>query len=71
MQNMLMKDNSMLRIRIILIQIGIQDLKKIHTDPDPDRTVIQIRMLAKTIRVQIRMQAKKDSVPVPEKILQI
>ena len=48
----------MLRIRIILIQIGIQDLKKIHTDPDPDRTVIQIRMLAKTIRVQIRMQAK-------------
>ena len=44
------------RIHIILIwiQIQIQDVKKFVTDPDPDpgRTLIRIRILAKTIRIQ-------------------
>ena len=45
-----------MRIRIMLIRIRTQDLKKFVTDPDPDRTLIQIRIQAKTI--QVRIQAK-------------
>ena len=47
---------AVLRIRKILIQI--RGLKKFVTDPDPDRTLIRIK--SKTVRIQ----AKKDSVPV-------
>ena len=43
------------RIPIVLIRIPIHDVKKVVTDPD--RTLIQIRIQAKTIR--IRIQAKK------------
>ena len=46
------------RIRIILIRIRIQDLNKFFTNPDSDRTFIQIQI-----------QAKKDSVPVKSKNL--
>ena len=41
------------RIRISLIRIRIQDVKKFVTDPDPGRTLIRIwsQILAKTIRI--------------------
>ena len=45
---------AVLKIRIILIQI--QDVKKFVTDPDPGRTLIQIwiRIQAKMIRIWIQ-----------------
>ena len=45
------------RIRIILIRIRIQEVKKFVTDPDPGQTLIRIRIQAKTI--WIRNQQKK------------
>ena len=47
------------RIRIILIQIRIQDVKKFVTDPDPGRTLIRIRIQAKTIRIWIQQKRTK------------
>ena len=44
-----------------LIRIRIQDLKKFVKDPYPDQDQTLKRIQAKTIRIRIRIQAKKDS----------
>ena len=49
------------RIRIILVRIRIQGIKKLVTDSDPDQILIRIGIQAKTM--QIWIQAKQDSVP--------
>ena len=46
LNNGLVRGSAVLRVRIILIRIRIQDLQKI---PDPDRTLIRIRIQAKRI----------------------
>ena len=40
-----------LLIRIILIRIRIQDVKKLVTDPDPGQTLIRLWIQAKMIRI--------------------
>ena len=46
-------------IRIILIWIRIQDVKKKITDPDPGQTLIWIRIQVKMIRIQIQLKRTK------------
>ena len=56
-QDKVLRSRSCSRIPIVLLRIPIHDVKKVVSDPDPDRTLIRIRIQAKTIR--IRIQAKK------------
>ena len=46
--------SAVLGIRIILIRFRIQDVKKFVTDPDPEWTLIRIRIQEKTIRIRIQ-----------------